>query len=255
MVQARGLRRSGGAGVVVDPDRVQQLRSDVDGEWCRTLLDQAKPQLDVSEQPSFLRGSERRRRAELERPAGVVQHRGRDEQVGAQARVELRQVAADRGHGDGVLQQAARVIVVLTRRGGEAPQAVAEPRVGEEPADRLAEAGMGELSREELEEAVELVPVPPYGGGKIGGIGVCGTLERADVDLEPVAEALDPSDDANRVALTEAPIQELDVRPHARPDPAARVDELEGEVRRPGSSAQPLLAGNRVHALDDAVLG
>ena len=57
-------------------------------------------------------------------------------------------------------------------------------------------------------------------------------LERAHVELEPVAEALDAAEHAHRVALAEAPVEQLDVVPDARVDAAARVDELEREVRR-----------------------
>ena len=57
-------------------------------------------------------------------------------------------------------------------------------------------------------------------------------LDRAHLELEPVAEALDAAEHAHGVALREAPVEQLDVVPDARLDPAARVDELEREVRR-----------------------
>ena len=51
-------------------------------------------------------------------------------------------------------------------------------------------------------------------------------------------------------------VEELDVVPDAAFDPAARVDELEREVRRAAASSRSRsLARDRVDALDDAVLG
>ena len=79
-------------------------------------------------------------------------------------------------------------------------------------------------------------------------------LERAHLELEPVAEALDPAEHAHRVAFGEARVEQLDVVPDARLDASARVDELEREIRAPPSCAQALLLRDRVDALDGAVL-
>ena len=57
-------------------------------------------------------------------------------------------------------------------------------------------------------------------------------LERPHVELEPVAEPLDPAEHAHRVALGEAAVEQLDVVPDARVDVPGRVDELEREVGR-----------------------
>ena len=63
-----------------------------------------------------------------------------------------------------------------------------------------------------------------------------GGLERAHLELQPVAEALDAAEHAHRVALAEARVEQLDVGPDARLDAAARVDELQREVRRAAAS-------------------
>ena len=90
------------------------------------------------------------------------------------------------------------------------------------------------------------------------GVSVCGIdvrrLERAHVELQPVAELLDAGEHAHRVALCEAAVEQLDVVPHPRLDAAGRVDELEREVRGAGLRAQLALHAHRVDALDDAVL-
>ena len=82
-----------------------------------------------------------------------------------------------------------------------------------------------------------------------------GRLERAHLELEPVAEALHAAEHAHGVALAEAAVEELDVVPDARLDLPGRVDELEREVRASRTGAEPLLARHRVEALDDPVLG
>ena len=116
--------------------------------------------------------------------------------------------------------------------------------------------GMGDLGGEEVEEAVELVRVAAHRRARTpAGSVVRGVLDRADVELEPVAVALDPAEHAHRVALAESRVEQVDVVPDARLDAAARVDELEREVRGAVLRPQPPLARDRVDALDDAVLG
>ncbi len=112
---------------------------------------------------------------------------------------------------------------------------------------------MGDLGGEELEEPVELVRVAAHRRRERGGVFARSGLERADLELEPVAEPLHPPEHVHRVALREPRVEQVDVRPDARLDPAARVDELEREVRSAPARAQPLLAGDGVDALDDPV--
>jgi hypothetical protein len=194
-------------------------------------------------------------RAQLARPAEVVQDRGRKQDVAVQPRVNLGRLAAQGGHGDRVLEEAARVVVVLSGRGGKGAKPLAERPLLQEPGDDPFELRVRDLAGEELEEAVELVGVAPEARRKAGGIRARRGLERADVELQPVAVALDPPEHAHGVAFGETTVEQLDVVPDARVDASAGVDELEDEVRRPGARAEPLLARDGVHALDDAVLG
>ena len=131
---------------------------------------------------------------------------------------------------------------------------VLEGHIVEEARDELLHPGMGQLGAEELEEPVELADVAAQSGRERGGILALGGLERANLELQPVAIAVDPAENANRVALAEAPVEELDVAPDPRFDSTARVYQLQRQVVRAGSGAPPLLSGDRVHALDHAVL-
>ena len=108
---------------------------------------------------------------------------------------------------------------------------------------------MRDLAGEELEEAVELVGVAAQPRREPGRVGVRG-LDRADLELQPVVEALDAAEHAHGVALGEAAVEQLDVVPDPPLDPAGRVDELEREVGRALPGRAPLLARDRVDALD-----
>ena len=114
---------------------------------------------------------------------------------------------------------------------------------------------MRDLAGEELQKAVQLVGVPPQRRCELRRIGLRRGLERAHVDLQPVPELLDAAEHAHGVALREARVEQLDVVPDARVDAAARIDELEREVRGAALRAQPLLARDRVDALDDPLFG
>ncbi len=111
---------------------------------------------------------------------------------------------------------------------------------------------MCDLSGQELEEALELVAVAADRRRELRRIRVR-PLERAHLELQAPAEALDPAEHADGVALVEAPVEELDVAPHPRLDATARVDELEREVRLARLRRAPLLARDGVGALDRAV--
>src|SRR5262245_45708114 len=119
--------------------------------------------------------------------------------------------------------------MVRVRRRRQDPQPLAKNRIADETIEESAQAGMCDLRGEELEEAVELLDVAPGLGNEACRVGLC-VLERAHLELEPVAKALDTAQDSHRVALAEALIEKVDVVPHARVDPAARVDELEREI-------------------------
>ena len=168
--------------------------------------------------------------------------------------MELCRLAADRRDADRVLEQPARVRVVPVERRRTAAETSAHVLVGEEAPDRRLQAGVCDLAGKKLEEPVELACVASKSGGKRRGVGLVGSLERAHLELESVAVALDPAEDADRVALGEAGVEQLDIAPDARVDATTRVDELEREVGMARARAQPVLARDRVDALDDSVL-
>jgi hypothetical protein len=113
---------------------------------------------------------------------------------------------------------------------------------------------MRELADEELKKALQFLGIAPARRRERRGIDLrC--LQRTHVKLKPVAEPLDASEHAHRVALAEAAVEQLDVVPNARVDAAARVDELEREERRTRFRPQLPLRLDREHAIDDPVLG
>ena len=132
-----------------------------------------------------------------------MQQRRREQEIGTQPLVQLGRLPADSRHADSVLEQAARVGVM--RLGGrESPEGRADRLVVEEAQHRCAQAGMCHLRREELEEALQLVRVTADRRRKVSGIRFRRRLERAHVDLEPVAELLDAAEHAYGVAFGEA---------------------------------------------------
>ena len=66
----------------------------------------------MAEQAALLGRAERGASVSSRDPADVVQERGRKQEVGAQARMELGGLAGERRDADGVLEQAAGVGVV-----------------------------------------------------------------------------------------------------------------------------------------------
>jgi uncharacterized protein (DUF1015 family) len=254
VVEHGGLRSSRRARVVVCGDGVEELRAHLGREACRPFLDQTQPEMDVAEEAPLVGGPERGAAAELDRATDVVEERGGDEQIASEPLVQLRRLAAERRHADGVLEQPAGVGMVV-ERGRQAPHRLAHARVAEHAVDGRPQSGMRQLAGEEVEESVELVGIPAPRRRKRPGIGLGGGLERADLELEPVAEALDAPEHTHGVPLVEAAVQELDVLPDAGVDPAARIDELEHEIGGAAARSPALLARDRVDALDHAVLG
>ena len=76
---------------------------------------------------------------------------------------------------------------------------------------------MRDLLDQELEEALQLGGVAAQRRRQRRRVDV-GCLERAHVELEPVAELLDAAEHAHRVALAEPPVEQLDVVPDPRVD-------------------------------------
>jgi hypothetical protein len=253
VVEDRGLGRPRSARVVVHRDRVEQLGPCVDVECSGALLDEAQREVNMPEELPLRCRRERGSRRELSRPAGIVQQRRGEEQVRAQARMKLCELAGDRRNAHRVLEQTPCVSVMTVRCCRQEAEEPAHVGV-DDPLDGRAEAGMRDLGGQEVEEALELVGVAPDRRDQRQRVELGRRLQRADVDLEAVAEPLDPAEHANGVALGKAGVEELDVVPHARLDPAARVDELEREVRCAAARAQPALARHCVRPLDDTLL-
>ena len=243
MIEHCRLRGSRRARIVMTSDRVQQLGRRALG------LQHPQPQVHVAEERSLFRRAEDGRRPELARASHVVNERGCEQQIGAQSRMQLRQLAADRRHADGVLEQSAGVRVVTVR----CRRIRSQRCVGERSLHRRAERVVVDLADEELQKALELVGVPAQGRSQRRRVDVRG-LEGAHLELQPVAELLHPPENAHRVALGEARIEQLDVVPDPRGDPPARIDELERQVGRAVARAQPLLPGHRVDAVHRSVL-
>ena len=151
---------------MVRRDGVEQLGAHGRLELGGAFLDQPEPEMDVAEQAPFLGLAEARPGLELARAADVVQERGGEQQVAAQARVQLRGLAAERGDADRVLEQAAGVAVVAVGAGGGKRAGTPSAADGSPStrSDEAGQAGVGDLRREELEEPVELVRVAAQRG-------------------------------------------------------------------------------------------
>jgi hypothetical protein len=248
------LGRSRRPRVVMSGDDVEQLGGHVRIEPARPFLDEPEAEVHVAEEAAF-RGREKERAAvQLPHPARVVEQRPGEEQVAAQAGMELRRLATERSDADRVLEEPTGIRVVAADRRGQRPQPAAEPFVGDESRDEGSEAGMPDLASEKLEKPVELVEVAAGLRRQVGRIGVR-RLEGAHLELEPVAKALHAPEDAHGVSFAEALVEQLDVVPDPGLDSSARVDELERDVRAARPGAQPPLAGNGVEPFDDAVRG
>jgi uncharacterized protein (DUF1015 family) len=255
VVQHRGLGRPCRLAVVVRGDRVQHLREHVAVERAGVRFDQAQPEVHVTEQPSLVGRVKPGPALQLTGPADVVQQRRGQHDVRPEPRVELRRLATECRHPDGVLEQAARVSVVPVGTGSRQPaHAVAQRPVREELRNESGQARMGDLAGEELEEAIELADIATQGRREQCGVLVGCRLERSHLHLEATAEALDPSEHTDGVTFREAPVEKLDVVPHACFDASARIDQLERQIRGSRASAAALLASDGEHPFHRAIL-
>jgi hypothetical protein len=181
-----------------------------------------------------------------------VDERRREQEVGTEPGVELAELTADRRDADRVLEQSAGIDVVEVGRRRES----SEPPPGlavEHRVDRRAQAGVRDLPADEVEEALELVRVAAERRRERRRVGVR-LLDRPDVELQRVAELLDPAEHADGVALGEAAVEQLHVVPDAALDASRRIDELEREVVGAGPRPQAPLPRDRVDALHDPIL-
>ena len=72
---------------------------------------------------------------------------------------------------------------------------------------------------------LQLVRVAPKRRRQRDRVGALGRLDRAHVELQLVAVALDAAQDAHGVALGEPAVEEIDVVPDSALDAAAGIDE------------------------------
>ena len=203
-----------------------------------------------SRRPSSV-GREGRSAAELERPADVVEERRGEQEVGAQARVELRRLAAERRDADGVLEQAARVGVVAVgrRRAARAASAVRRaPRatVARRPgcvssAARNSRKPSSSSASRRIAGASEAgsTSAPPRSSARRAAAG------RGSARRGRARAPRRPRRSARRAARRRS-------RPVPRCGRSGRRARARGTARRP--RPQPPLLRDRVDALDDAVL-
>src|SRR5438552_4544189 len=163
--------------------------------------------------------------------------------------MDLAELAAEGRHADGVLEQAPGVRMVAVRR----RRIRLEGRLRQGARDDPAERVVMHLRDEELEESLELARVAAQARRESRRIDSLGRLECPHLDLQLVAKALDAAEHVDRVARLEASVEQVDVVPDPRADAAARVHELEREIRRAVARPQPLLPRDRVDALNGAV--
>jgi len=206
---------------------VQELGEDGGLESPGLLFEHSEAEMDVAEEPTLDRGLEERAPVQLPDPSDVVEERRCDQQVAAQAAMELGRVPAKRCYGHGVFQEPTRVAVVAFWRRGQGPEPRSELGVFRKATHESRQPGVGDLADQELEEAVQLLEVAPRGRRERRGV-VLGRLDRTYVELEAIPKALHPTQHSHGVPLAETPVEELHVVPHAGLDPPARVDELEG---------------------------
>ena len=149
-----------------------------------------------------------------------------------------------RGHGHRVLEQPTQVGVVTVARRGPAAQRRAQPVVAQDTRQQGAQRRVAHLAGQMLEEAVELVEVAVGDGQEGGRIGVprVGASDRADVDLQLLAEALDPPGDADQVAAVEAPGVQVGITEDPSRERSGAIAQLDREVRRAGARDEPILA-------------
>ena len=213
-------------------------------------LEQLLAEHEVAEQPALVRQADLRAVGELARLAEVVDDRRRHEQVGVQPRVQLARLQRERADRDRVLEQPAEVGVMAGARARRAPPLGAQRGVAEQAVEQRPVARLVDLAREVLEEAVELVEVAVGDRQERRRVGAVGALDRAHVDLQLVAEALDAALHAHEVAALEAAPEQVGVAEHARRHRAGAVAQLERQVRRAGPRGQAVLARARVDAGD-----
>lgn len=119
-------------------------------------FDRADAKLYVAQELTFASLRKAGRALEFDRPTDVVEERRRYENVGAKSKMELTKVSAHSCDGDRVLKQSARIAVMPSGCRRQAPVADPYALSVQESLKKRMETGMAYLTRQELEEAVEL---------------------------------------------------------------------------------------------------
>src|SRR5204863_8394081 len=127
--------------------------------------------------------------------------------VGAQPGVQLGDLATDRRHPARVFEQTSGVAVVAVDGGRKRAQLRPQIVVADEAPDRGLQPGVDDLGSEKLEEAYELVGIPPKRGRQLGRVEIVDRLERADLELEAIAEPVHAAEHTYRVALAEPAVE------------------------------------------------
>ena len=125
-----------------------------------------------------------------------------------------------------------------------AAQLGAERRVLQEGVEQPAQPAVVDLAAQVLEEAVELVEVAVGHRQEVGGVHArrVGSLDRAQVHHQLVAEALGTALDLHQVALLELGGEEVRLAERARGHGTGAIAQLERQVRRAGPGRQTVLA-------------
>src|SRR5947209_2088637 len=100
-------------------DRMQELGAGLGLQRGCAAFDESQSEVHVAEELSLCGLGEHGPGEELEGPPDVMQDRRSEQEVGAEPRMELGRLAADRRHADRVLEQAACIAVMALRRGGQ----------------------------------------------------------------------------------------------------------------------------------------
>ena len=206
----------------------------------------------MAEQATFVRRPERRPPPELAHPADVVEQRGGEQEVGAQALVQLRRLSHQRRDGDGVLEQPAGIRVMgLGRR--ELAQRLPDLGVLEEPPhDACAAPGWASSAAMNSRKPSSSSASRRSRGASPAGSASAASTERIS-NWSLSSKRSTRAEHADGVSLGEAAVEQLDVVPDPTFDAPGRVDELECEVRGALPRRPPLLSRDGVDALDRAV--
>jgi hypothetical protein len=138
---------------------VHDLGQDLRLEPARLLFDEAKPEVDVTDEPALGRRQEERTAVELANATHVVKERGGEEEIRSEPLMKLSGLAAHGRHRDRVLEQTACPSVMAFDGCREDADAVAKAAVADETPDEHLQARVSDLRGQELEEAVELLDV------------------------------------------------------------------------------------------------